>query len=169
MVSDRLTKSRKNTHPKLITFLFGEQGYWEKHIDWMALNGINLPLAFVGQEWLWQEVFAEYGVGEADLQAFFSGPAFLPWFRMGNMRGWAGAKMSPSGMRTWVKSRGALQKRLLARMRGFGMTPVLSAFAGHVPAGFIIKHPNASYTRSTDWGGFDPVKYGEVSRFAANR
>ena len=29
--------------------------------DWMAMNGINLPLAFVGQEWLWVEVFKEYG------------------------------------------------------------------------------------------------------------
>lgn len=29
---------------------------WEREIDWMALNGINLPLAFTGQEALWQEV-----------------------------------------------------------------------------------------------------------------
>ena len=35
---------------------FVDWSYWEKHIDWMALNGINLPLSFVGQEWLWQEV-----------------------------------------------------------------------------------------------------------------
>eukprot|EP01043_Picozoa_sp_COSAG02_P044110 COSAG02_NODE_3903_length_6061_cov_2.511238_4_plen_41_part_01 len=25
--------------------------YWVKHIDWMALNGVNMPLAFVGQEY----------------------------------------------------------------------------------------------------------------------
>lgn len=31
---------------------------WEREIDWMALNGINLPLAFTGQEALWQEVSA---------------------------------------------------------------------------------------------------------------
>lgn len=31
---------------------------WEREIDWMALNGINLPLAFTGQEALWQEVRA---------------------------------------------------------------------------------------------------------------
>ncbi|XP_060217343.1 alpha-N-acetylglucosaminidase isoform X2 [Lycium barbarum] len=30
---------------------------WEKEIDWMALQGINLPLAFTGQEALWQKVF----------------------------------------------------------------------------------------------------------------
>jgi hypothetical protein len=30
---------------------------WEKEIDWMALHGINLPLAFTGQETIWQKVF----------------------------------------------------------------------------------------------------------------
>nr|POF20224.1 alpha-n-acetylglucosaminidase [Quercus suber] len=30
---------------------------WEKEIDWMALHGVNLPLAFVGQEAIWQKVF----------------------------------------------------------------------------------------------------------------
>lgn len=31
---------------------------WEKEIDWMALQGVNLPLAFTGQETIWQKVFA---------------------------------------------------------------------------------------------------------------
>eukprot|EP01052_Picozoa_sp_SAG31_P081985 SAG31_NODE_41965_length_273_cov_1.477011_1_plen_47_part_00 len=44
----------------------------------MALNGINLPLAFVGQEWIWAEVFKEYGLAFSDLDTFFTGPAFLP-------------------------------------------------------------------------------------------
>lgn len=30
---------------------------WEKEIDWMALQGVNLPLAFTGQEAIWQKVF----------------------------------------------------------------------------------------------------------------
>ena len=45
----------------------------------MALNGVNLPLAFVGQEWLWAEVFQSYGLSWKDLYPFFTGPAFLPW------------------------------------------------------------------------------------------
>lgn len=31
---------------------------WEKEIDWMALQGVNLPLAFTGQETIWQRVFS---------------------------------------------------------------------------------------------------------------
>ncbi|XP_064991850.1 alpha-N-acetylglucosaminidase-like isoform X2 [Musa acuminata AAA Group] len=30
---------------------------WEKEIDWMVLQGVNLPLAFNGQEAIWQKVF----------------------------------------------------------------------------------------------------------------
>jgi alpha-N-acetylglucosaminidase len=32
---------------------------WEKEIDFMAMMGINLPLAFTGQEFLWNRVYRE--------------------------------------------------------------------------------------------------------------
>ncbi|WAR22879.1 ANAG-like protein [Mya arenaria] len=34
---------------------------WERHIDWMAMNGINLPLAFTGQEAMFQKMQEEFG------------------------------------------------------------------------------------------------------------
>ena len=39
------------------TFAFWQWTDWEKHIDWMALNGINLPLAFTAQEAIWIRVY----------------------------------------------------------------------------------------------------------------
>ena len=39
------------------TFAWWDWKRWEKEIDWMALQGINLPLAFTGQEAIWQKVF----------------------------------------------------------------------------------------------------------------
>ena len=39
------------------TFAFWNWQTWEEHLDWMALNGINLPLAFVGQEVIWKRVY----------------------------------------------------------------------------------------------------------------
>ena len=42
-----------------------------------------MPLAFVGQEWVWSQVFKGYGLSLEDQYDFYSGPAFLPWFRMG--------------------------------------------------------------------------------------
>ena len=39
------------------SFVWWDWERWEKEIDWMALQGINLPLAFTGQETIWQKVF----------------------------------------------------------------------------------------------------------------
>ncbi|MEI3155517.1 MAG: alpha-N-acetylglucosaminidase TIM-barrel domain-containing protein [Odoribacter sp.] len=30
---------------------------WERFIDWMALNGVNMPLAITGQEAIWLKVW----------------------------------------------------------------------------------------------------------------
>ena len=43
-----------------------------------------------GQEAVWQRVWAQFGLTHEDLEGFFSGPAFLAWQRMGNLRGWGG-------------------------------------------------------------------------------
>ena len=45
----------------------------------MALNGINLPLAFTGQEEIWRRVYIKLGVSQKDLDGHFAGSAFLAW------------------------------------------------------------------------------------------
>jgi len=40
-------------------------------------------------------------------------------------------------------------------MRQFGMTPVLSMFAGHVPPSIKKYYPDAQITEAADWAGFD--------------
>ena len=52
---------------------------WQREIDWMALNGINLPLAFTGQEAIWQRMYHKIGLTQQELDTFFGGPAFLAW------------------------------------------------------------------------------------------
>ncbi|XP_071545524.1 alpha-N-acetylglucosaminidase isoform X2 [Panulirus ornatus] len=125
---------------------------WQREIDWMALNGINAPLAFTGQEAIWQRLYTKMGLTQAELDEHFVGPAFQAWGRMGNIRGWGGP-LSPS----WHNQTLTLQHQILARMRQFGMTPVLPAFAGHVPAGLTRLYPEANVTRLEAWGHFtDP-------------
>ena len=108
----------------------------------MALNGINLPLAFNGQEEIWRRVWTKLGLGEKDLDEHFAGPAFLPWGRMGNLRGWGGPLT-----RSWHKMQVNLQHKILARMRNLGMMPILPAFAGQVPNGYVKLNPNSTYTK----------------------
>jgi alpha-N-acetylglucosaminidase len=46
----------------------------------MALNGINLPLSFTGQEAIWQRVYLSLGLSQEDVSSYVSGPAFLAWY-----------------------------------------------------------------------------------------
>lgn len=131
------------------SFAFWKWDQWEAHIDWMALNGINLPLAFVGQEAIWIRVYKQFGLNDTDLDRHFAGPAFLPWGRMGNLNGWGGPL--PLGWHIFTVD---LQHKILARMRGLGMIPVLPAFAGHVPKALIDLHPNVSFSVQS-WNGFN--------------
>jgi len=48
-----------------------------------------------------------------------------------------------------------LQQKILKRERAFNMTPVLPAFAGHVPAELKRIYPNANIKSLGQWCGFD--------------
>ncbi len=125
---------------------------WQKEIDWMALNGINLPLAITGEEAIWQQVYKEMGFSDNELNAFFSGPAYFSWFWMGNIDAWGGPLPQH-----WKDTHLELQKKILERERSFGMTPVLSSFTGHVPPSFKDKFPKAK-VKKTNWdAGFPDV------------
>jgi Alpha-N-acetylglucosaminidase (NAGLU). len=124
---------------------------WEKEIDWMALNGINMPLALTGQNSIWRRVYKSLGFTDKELESFFSGPAYFNWFWMGNLDGWGG----PLPL-SWMKSHEALQKKILARQRELGMMPVLPAFTGHVPPAFKKRYPKA-LLKQTKWSGFPQV------------
>lgn len=127
-------------------------GRWQKEIDWMALHGINMPLALTGQNEIWYKVYKNLGFSDQQLNGFFSGPAFSNWFWQGNLDGWGGPLP-----RDWMTRHVALQKLILARERSLGMTPVLPAFTGHVPASFQKKFPQV-VLRKTNWdAGFPDV------------
>ncbi|MDD3078061.1 MAG: alpha-N-acetylglucosaminidase [Paludibacter sp.] len=124
---------------------------WQKEIDWMALNGINMPLAVTGQNSVWQRVYKSFGLTDKDLESFFSGPAYFNWFWMGNLDGWGGPLPQ-----SFMDEHEVLQKQILSRERLFGMTPVLPAFTGHVPPAFKKKFPGVKL-KQTSWVNFPKV------------
>ena len=72
-------------------------GRWEREVDWMALQGINLVFAFNGQESLWSQVFAELGLKQQEIQTSFNGPAWLGWSRAYESAWENGAAFNPDG------------------------------------------------------------------------
>lgn len=122
---------------------------WERFIDWMALQGINLPLAITGQEAVWYRVWQEMGLTDEEIRSYFTGPAHLPWHRMLNLDAFQGNLPD-----SWLKHQEALQKQIVERERELGMKPVLPAFAGHVPAALRRVCPDAKISQMSKWGGF---------------
>ena len=107
---------------------FWDWDRWEQELDWMALHGVDLPLAAVGDECVWRNFLLRLGYAAGEVAELIPGPAYLAWFEMNNIEGWGGPL--PEG---WYPHQEALQKRILARMKEWGMRPVLPGYSGMVP------------------------------------
>ncbi len=122
---------------------------WEHFIDWMALQGVTMPLAITGQEAVWERVWKKYGMTEEEIRSYFTGPAHLPWHRMNNIDAWQGPLPQ-----NWLDGQVELQQKIVARERELGMRPVLPAFSGHVPARLKELYPDAPVSPVSPWCGF---------------
>ncbi len=121
---------------------------WARELDWMALHGVDMPLALVGTEAIGTRVWKQLGLTQTEIDPFYSGPAHLPWQRMGNLTGWDGPLSD-----AWNTDQIALQHQILDRMHSLGMTPIAPAFAGFVPAAITSHYANLALT-TMSWNGF---------------
>jgi alpha-N-acetylglucosaminidase len=119
---------------------------WEREIDWMALHGIDMPLALVGQTSVWQRVWESFGIPRDSLRTYFTGPAFLPWHWMGNINLHGGPLPQ-----SWIEEQERLQMKILRRMRELGMSPIVPAFSGFVPEGFKRRFPSETLYENLNW------------------
>lgn len=122
---------------------------WEKEIDFMAMNGINMPLAVIGSEAVLYETLLEYGFSEREALDSISGPAFWAWQLMTNIEGYI-----PPKDKSYVYRRAELGKKILERYIEFGMQPIQQGFSGHVPMLFKSKFPDAKILEQRGWCGF---------------
>ncbi|KAF9820748.1 hypothetical protein IEO21_01191 [Rhodonia placenta] len=132
------------------TAAFWDWEQWEAELDWLALRGVNLPLAWVGYEYILTQVFQEVGLTDTDIASFLSGSAFQAWNRFGNIQGSWGGDLPTQ----WVNDQYALQQQIVQRMADLGMTPVLPAFTGFVPRAMATLYPNASIVNGSQWSDF---------------
>ena len=135
------------------SFVWYSWEQWEAELDLLALSGVNLVLAYVGQEAIYQKTFRQFGVADADIRGqYFSGPAFLAWNRGQDLRGLGGPLPQ-----SWIDSQWRLQRQILGRMRSLGMTPALPAFQGWVPLAVARLFPNATISRVGEAEGWCPT------------
>lgn len=131
------------------TMAFWDWDRWQREIDWMAMHGINMPLAITGHEAVWQAVLRKYNFSEDEIHQFLCGPAFFAWQWMANLQGWGGPLPQ-----SWIDSHVILGRQILARERELGMTPILPGFTGFVPRKMGEKFPNARILFKPKWCEF---------------
>ncbi|MDC1106867.1 alpha-N-acetylglucosaminidase [Prolixibacteraceae bacterium] len=121
---------------------------WEKEIDLMAMNGVNLPLAMNGIEAVWRNTLKRLNCTQKEIDNFIPGPAFSAWWLMGNLEGWGGPVSD-----AYIDQQSLLQKKILRRMKELNMNPVVPGFFGIVPTYFKKKYPDADIRDQGKWAG----------------
>ena len=120
------------THSYSMSFWDWER--WQQEIDWMALHGINMPLAITGMECVWKDVLqTSYGYqGLQGVNDFVSGSAYYGWFFMNNLTSWGGPQPE-----SWYEGRRILARKIFKRMTDFGMSPLVPGYVGMIPKNFL--------------------------------
>lgn len=143
-------------HPYRYAYNFCTHGYtmawwnwpdWQRELDFLALNGVNLALIIEGQESVWIQTLKSFGYPDADVRAWLVMPSHQPWMYMDNMESYGGPVP-----RELVARRLELGRKILARMRELGIEPVLPGYYGMVPPDFKQRFPDAKVHAQGDWG-----------------
>lgn len=119
---------------------------WEKEIDFMAMNGINMTLAVVGAEAVLYETLLSFNFSKEEALNCISGPSFWAWQLMTNIIGYL-----PPKSEKYVYERLELGKKILNRLVEFGIQPIQQGFSGHVPTAVKEKFPNANVLMQKGW------------------
>ncbi len=127
------------THP------FKDWKGWEQELDWMAMHGFDMPLSPIGSEAIFARVWRDMGLTEEEINEFVTGPAHLPWFRMGNM-----TKLDSPLSQAYYDQTIALEHKMMDRMLSLGMKPLCNGFAGFVPKAISRLYPDAKLIE-TGW------------------
>ncbi|MCR5150618.1 MAG: alpha-N-acetylglucosaminidase [Clostridiales bacterium] len=122
---------------------------WEKEIDFLAMNGINMPLCLVGSEAVWYYTMRDFKYSETGALSYLSGPAFWPRQVTNNVTGY----FSLTDVK-YIESRVVLGKKIIDRMVSLGMTPVQPGFTGVLPKSIKKLYPKLHLNIVDSWKNF---------------
>ena len=122
---------------------------WERELDFMAMNAINMPLFTVGLDAVWYNTLIKFGFSDLEARTFLTGPAHSAWQWMQNIQSYGG----PLPM-SWIDDHIKLGKQIINRELEFGMQPIQQGFSGYVPRELKDKYPQAKIKLQGSWCGF---------------
>lgn len=122
---------------------------WERELDFMAMNSINMPLSVVGLEAVWYNTLLKYKFTDTEARTFLAAPAHSAWQWMQNIQTYGGPMP-----KSWIDQHVTLGKKIMARQLQLGMQPIQQGFSGYVPREMKEKFPDAAIRLQTSWCGF---------------
>ena len=125
---------------------------WQREIDFMAMNGINMPLQPIGLDAVWYETLLRMGFTDLEARTFLVGPGHQAWQWMTNIEQFGGPLP-----KSWIDSHIQLACQIFARERELGMNPIQQGFTGNVPKLMKEKYPEAKIAQQPEWYGFEGV------------
>lgn len=123
---------------------------WQREIDVLALSGINTILVERGTDAVLYQTFRDFGFSDREIRSWITQPAHQNWQLLGNMCCFDGPIS-----RSLLDKRLRSARRIIARLRSLGITPVLPGFYGLVPAGMAAKYPAAHIVPQGIWNGLE--------------
>lgn len=122
---------------------------WQREIDYMAMNGINMPLSVVGLEGVWYNTLLKFRFSDEEARHFLAGPGHFAWQWMQNIQSFGGPLP-----KSWIDKHIALGKKIIERQLALGMQPIQQGFSGYVPRELAQKFPEAQIRLQKSWVGF---------------
>lgn len=122
---------------------------WEKFLDTLALNGINMAVNLVGNEGVCFYTLIKMDFPQDFALEFISGPAFYAWQMSNKFYNYV-----PSKTFDHIERSLELGKKVVNRMKDLGITPVLSTFSGLVPDVTTKLFNSKEVTIEDKWAAF---------------
>ena len=129
---------------------FWDEKQWQKELDWLALNGVNLVLDITAQEEVWRRFLKGIGYTHADIKKFLAGPGYYAWAYMSNLYGYGGPVHD-----NWFQNRTELARKIHFAMRKLGMKPILQGYSGMVPCDIEKYDNNVFIIPQGTWCSFE--------------
>lgn len=123
--------------------------HWERELDYMAMNSINMPLSVVGLEAVWYNTLLKHHFTDEEARRFLAGPAHFAWQWMQNLQSYGGPLP-----KSWIDKHITLGKQIMDRQLELGMQPIQQGFSGYVPRELKEKYPDAQIRLQPSWCGF---------------
>ena len=123
---------------------------WQKEIDYLAMNGVNLVLDILGMEEVYRRFLTKLGYRHREIKNFLTGPAYYAWFYMSNVCSIGGPIHDD-----FFNEKCELARENHRRMQVLGMNVVLQVYTGMVPRDIHKKDRDVPVTEQGKWKGIE--------------